>query len=143
LPLLQVYRRGTHGPHHVSSLASSSDARLALTQRLSGAYGEVVRVEVFWGPRLGKRHKPEEIIAKFRQVKVMTGQCASMSDAIRSIGVTEVTHYRWRRLSLPACRDTTVRRRGGKALPPAASAKAGVAGRRASIGAPHNQASLS
>jgi putative transposase len=45
---------------------------------------------------MGKRHKPEEIIAKLRQVEVMTGQGASTADAIRSIGVTEVTYYRWR-----------------------------------------------
>ena len=45
---------------------------------------------------MGKRHKPEEIIAKLRQVEVMTGQGTSMVDAIRSIGVTEVTYYRWR-----------------------------------------------
>jgi putative transposase len=45
---------------------------------------------------MGKRHKPEEIIAKLRQVEVMTGQGTSMADAIRSIGVTEVTYYRWR-----------------------------------------------
>ena len=45
---------------------------------------------------MAKRHKPEEIIAKLRQVEVMTGQGASMADAIRSIGVTEVTYYRWR-----------------------------------------------
>ena len=38
---------------------------------------------------MGKRHKPEEIIAKLRQVEVMTGQGTSMADAIRSIGVTE------------------------------------------------------
>ena len=43
-----------------------------------------------------KRHKPEEIIAKLRQVEVMTGQGTMMADAIRSIGVTEVTYYRWR-----------------------------------------------
>ena len=43
-----------------------------------------------------KRHKPEEIIAKLRQVEVLTGQGTSMADAIRSIGVTEVTFYRWR-----------------------------------------------
>ena len=36
------------------------------------------------------------IIAKLRQVEVMTGQGTSMADAIRSIGVTEVTYYRWR-----------------------------------------------
>ena len=45
---------------------------------------------------MAKRHKPEEIIAKLRQVEVMTGQGTSMADAIRSIGVTEVTYYRWR-----------------------------------------------
>ena len=46
---------------------------------------------------MGKRHKPEEIIAKLRQVEVMTGQGTLMADAIRSIGVTEVTYYRWRK----------------------------------------------
>ena len=45
---------------------------------------------------MGKRHKPEEIIAKLRQVEVMTGQGTPMADAVRSIGVTEVTYYRWR-----------------------------------------------
>jgi putative transposase len=45
---------------------------------------------------MGKGHKPEEIIAKLRRVKVMTGQGTSMADAVRSIGVTEVTYYRWR-----------------------------------------------
>ena len=43
-----------------------------------------------------KRHKPEEIFAKLRQVDVLTSQGRSVADAIRSIGVTEVTYYRWR-----------------------------------------------
>ena len=43
-----------------------------------------------------KRHKPEEIVAKRRQVDVLTSQGQSVADAIRSIGVTEVTYYRWR-----------------------------------------------
>lgn len=43
-----------------------------------------------------KRHKPEEIVAKLRQVDVLTSQGKSVSDAIRSIGVTEVTYYRWK-----------------------------------------------
>ena len=43
-----------------------------------------------------KRHKPEEIVAKLRQVEVLTAQGQSVADAIRSIGVTEVTYYRWR-----------------------------------------------
>jgi putative transposase len=43
-----------------------------------------------------KRHKPEEIVAKLRQVDVLTSQGTSVADAIRQIGVTEVTYYRWR-----------------------------------------------
>ena len=43
-----------------------------------------------------KRHKPEEIVAKLRQVDVLTGQGTPVAEAIRSIGVTEVTYYRWR-----------------------------------------------
>jgi transposase-like protein len=43
-----------------------------------------------------RRHKPEEIVAKLRQVDVLTAQGQSVADAIRSIGVTEVTYYRWR-----------------------------------------------
>jgi putative transposase len=45
---------------------------------------------------LKKRHKPEEIFAKLRQVEVLTSQGKSVADAIRTIGVTEVTYYRWR-----------------------------------------------
>ena len=37
-----------------------------------------------------KRHKPEEIIAKLRQVDVLVAQGTPVADAIRSIGVTEV-----------------------------------------------------
>ncbi len=43
-----------------------------------------------------KRHTPEQIIAKLRQVDVLTAQGTSVADAVRSIGVTEVTYYRWR-----------------------------------------------
>jgi putative transposase len=44
-----------------------------------------------------KRYKPEEIVSKLRQVDVLTSQGQGVSDAIRQIGVTEVTYYRWRR----------------------------------------------
>ena len=44
-----------------------------------------------------KRHKPEEIVVKLRQVDVLVSQGQSVADAIRSIGVTEVSYYRWRR----------------------------------------------
>jgi transposase-like protein len=43
-----------------------------------------------------KRHKPEEIIAKLRQADVLISQGNSVADAVRVIGVTEVTYYRWR-----------------------------------------------
>jgi transposase-like protein len=43
-----------------------------------------------------KRHKPEEIVAKLRQVDVLTSQGRSVAEAVRTIGVTEVTYYRWR-----------------------------------------------
>ena len=45
---------------------------------------------------MSKRHKPEEIVAKLRQVDVLTSQGQSVADALRAIGVTEVTYYRWR-----------------------------------------------
>ena len=43
-----------------------------------------------------KRHKAEEIVAKLRQVEVLTVHGKPVAEAIRSIGVTEVTYYRWR-----------------------------------------------
>ena len=43
-----------------------------------------------------KKHTPEEIIAKLRQVEVLSSQGVAVADAIRQIGVTEVTYYRWR-----------------------------------------------
>ena len=42
-----------------------------------------------------KRHKPEEIVRKLRQVEVLTGQGMARLDAIRQIGVSEQTFYRW------------------------------------------------
>ena len=44
-----------------------------------------------------KTYKPEEIVSKLRQVDVLHGQGMSMADAIRQIGVSEVSFYRWRR----------------------------------------------
>ena len=43
-----------------------------------------------------KRHKPEEIVAKLRQVDVLTSQGTQLGEAIRTIGVSEVTYHRWR-----------------------------------------------
>ncbi len=43
-----------------------------------------------------KRRKPEEIVTKLRQVDVLVSQGQGITDAIRQIGVNEVTYYRWR-----------------------------------------------
>ena len=44
----------------------------------------------------GKRSTSEQIVAKLRQVEVLTGQGKSVAEAVRAIGVTEPTYYRWR-----------------------------------------------
>jgi ACT domain-containing protein len=41
-----------------------------------------------------KSYKPEEIVAKLRQVDVLTSQGKNVAEAIRSIGISEVTYYR-------------------------------------------------
>ncbi len=44
-----------------------------------------------------KKHKPEEIVAKLRQVDVLVSQGQSVAEAVRSISVTAFTYYRWRK----------------------------------------------
>jgi putative transposase len=48
------------------------------------------------GTMARKRHKPEEIVAKLRQVDVLTGQGKSIAEAVKTIAVTETTYFRWR-----------------------------------------------
>ena len=43
-----------------------------------------------------KQHKPEEIVAKLRQVEVLASQGKTVAEGARAIGVTEATYYRWR-----------------------------------------------
>ena len=43
-----------------------------------------------------KRHTGEEIVTKLRQVDVLVSQGRPIAEAVRTIGVTEVTYYRWR-----------------------------------------------
>ncbi len=45
----------------------------------------------------GKREKPEDIVLKLRQVEVLQGQVKSVQEAVRQIGVTVQTYYRWRK----------------------------------------------
>ncbi|WP_092497017.1 IS3 family transposase [Faunimonas pinastri] len=44
-----------------------------------------------------KKHQPEGIVAKLRQVDVLVSQGRSVSEAIRTISVTPFTYYRWRK----------------------------------------------
>ena len=46
---------------------------------------------------MGKRAKPEEIIAKLREVEVRLSRGETTGEAVRAIGVTEQTYYRWRK----------------------------------------------
>lgn len=43
-----------------------------------------------------KQHKPEEIVAKLRQVEVLVGQGKTVAEGARAIGVTQAPYYRWR-----------------------------------------------
>ena len=43
-----------------------------------------------------EKHKAEEIVAKLRQIDVLTAQGRPVAEGVRSIGVMEVTYYRWR-----------------------------------------------
>ncbi len=44
----------------------------------------------------GKRSTPEQTVARLRQVEVLTAQGKPVAEAVRAIGVTEPTSYRWR-----------------------------------------------
>ena len=47
-----------------------------------------------------KKHKPEEIIGKLREVEIVLAQGASTAEACRRIAVSEQTDYLYGRLSL-------------------------------------------
>ena len=46
----------------------------------------------------GKSEKPAEIVSKLRQVEALQGQGTTIAEAVRLIGVTQQTYYRWRKL---------------------------------------------
>ena len=50
------------------------------------------------GPWMGRKkaHMPEGNVAKLRQAEVLAAQGKPVAEAVRSIGVTEQTFYRWR-----------------------------------------------
>lgn len=44
-----------------------------------------------------KRHSAEQIIAKLREAEVLQAQGKTVAEAVKAIGVTEQTYYRWRK----------------------------------------------
>jgi len=43
-----------------------------------------------------KRYRPEEIISKLREADVLISQGKKVVEVIKSLGITDVTYYRWR-----------------------------------------------
>ncbi len=44
-----------------------------------------------------KRHTPEQIIRKLREAEVELAKGQTTLDAVRKLGITEQTYYRWRK----------------------------------------------
>lgn len=44
----------------------------------------------------GIRYTVEQIIVKLREVEIHVSQGKSVSDAVRQIGISEATYYKWR-----------------------------------------------
>ena len=44
-----------------------------------------------------KRHKAEQIVAKLRQIEVLTTQGKALAAACKEAAVSEQTYYRWRK----------------------------------------------
>ncbi len=44
-----------------------------------------------------KKHTPEQIISKLRQVEIELGKGRPVRDVVKQIAITEQTYYRWRK----------------------------------------------
>jgi transposase len=44
-----------------------------------------------------KRYRPEEIIAKLREAEVLLAQGMKVPEVAKTIGIHEITYYRWRK----------------------------------------------
>jgi transposase-like protein len=47
----------------------------------------------------GKRYSTEQIIVKLRQAEIEMGRGVKVPEVCRSLGITEQTFYRWRKLN--------------------------------------------
>ncbi|MFC2077459.1 transposase [Candidatus Bipolaricaulota bacterium] len=47
---------------------------------------------------MARRHyRPEEVIAKLREVEILLAQGIKVPEVVRELGIHEVTYYRWRK----------------------------------------------
>ena len=44
-----------------------------------------------------KRYRPEEVVAKLREADVLLSQGCAVAEVVKTLGVSEVTYYRWRK----------------------------------------------
>ena len=44
-----------------------------------------------------RRYRPEEIIAKLREAEVLLAQESKVSEMAKTLGINQVTYYRWRK----------------------------------------------
>ena len=62
-----------------------------------------------------KRYRPEEIISRLREADVLISQGKKVVEVIKTLGVTDVTYYRWRQeyggMSVPQVKRLKERRR--------------------------------
>src|SRR5271167_484284 len=87
-----------------ASFRSVEKRRLRATPVITSTFENVSDIGVYLGLCLGPPAKAGvrskqgalQIVAKLRQVDVLTSQGQGVAEAIRSIGISEVTYYRWR-----------------------------------------------
>ena len=44
-----------------------------------------------------KRFGSEQVVTKLRQIEVLMGEGQSLQQALREVGITDATYYRWRK----------------------------------------------
>lgn len=44
-----------------------------------------------------KKYRPEEIITKLREADILISQGQTVASAIKALGISDVTYYRWRK----------------------------------------------